>query len=116
MPLRVLDAVGLGDTLTVAKAIDYAREQKADIINLSFVGEGESLTLKNAIRRAHDAGILVIAAAGIEVESSINLDTNPRYPVSHDGPNGENWVIGVASVNSAEKLASFSNFGLKNID
>ncbi len=116
MPLRVLDAVGLGDTLTVAKAIDYAREQKADIINLSFVGEGESLTLKNAIRRAHDAGILVIAAAGNEVESSINLDTNPRYPVSHDGPNGENWVIGVASVNSAEKLASFSNFGLKNID
>ena len=38
MSLRVLDGEGAGDTLTVAKAIDYARLMKVDIINLSFVG------------------------------------------------------------------------------
>ncbi len=116
MCLRVLDATGIGDTLTVARAIDYAREQKADIINLSFVGQGKSLTLEKAIQRAHDSGILIVAAGGNEVSSGINLDKTPEYPVCHDGPNGENWVIGVASVSNNEKLGSFSNFGQKNID
>lgn len=116
MSLRVLDSIGTGDTLTVAQAIDYARKQKVNIINLSFVGNGKSLTLEKAIQRANDAGILIIAAAGNEVEEGINLDDSPRYPISHDGPNNENWVIGVASVNSADSLASFSNFGEKNID
>ncbi len=116
MPLRALNERGVGDTLTVAKAIDYARRQGADIINLSFVGEGKSITLENAIKNAYEAGILVVAAAGNEVSSGIDMDKHPQYPVCDDGPNGENWVIGVASVDKDDRLSSFSNFGKNCID
>ena len=116
MPLRVLNHLGEGDTYTVAQAIDYARKHGADIINLSFVGQGKSQTLENAIKNAYLAGIIIVAAAGNDVENSVNLDLNPRYPVCHDGPDGENWVIGVGSIDNQNRLASFSNFGQKCID
>ncbi|OGG92222.1 hypothetical protein A3H03_03455 [Candidatus Kuenenbacteria bacterium RIFCSPLOWO2_12_FULL_42_13] len=112
MPLRALNGAGVGNTLDVAKAIDYARENGAKIINLSFVGEGESQTLKAAIGRAYQAGILVVAAAGNEVNQGIDMTGKPQYPVCHDGDApGDNWVIGVASVDNADQLASFSNYG-----
>jgi subtilisin family serine protease len=111
MPLRVLASDGTGSTLDVASAIDYARENGASIINLSFVGDGNSKILETAIYRAHQAGILIIAAAGNEVEKGIDLGSEPRYPVCHDGPFGSNWVIGVASVDNYDRLASFSNYG-----
>lgn len=112
MPLRALNGAGVGNTLDVAKAIDYARENGAKIINLSFVGEGESQTLKVAIARAYQAGILVVAAAGNEVNQGLDMANKPQYPVCHDGDSpGDNWVIGVASVDNADQLASFSNYG-----
>lgn len=116
MPLRVLNSEGTGDTFTVARAIDYARLQGADIINLSFIGSGKSLTLEATIERANNAGILVVAAAGNEVNNGINIDNEPEYPIGHDGPNGENWVLGVTSVDKNDRLASFANYGKKYID
>jgi subtilisin family serine protease len=116
MPLRVLDNKGFGTTDQVAEAINYAVKMGAKIINLSFVGSGESHTLANAIRNAYEKNVLVVAAAGNEISQGINLDETPAFPVSHDGPNGENWVIGVASIDKNDKLASFSNYGSKNID
>ncbi|MFH1456770.1 MAG: S8 family serine peptidase [Patescibacteria group bacterium] len=118
MVLRVLDGEGYGTTDKVALAIDYAVDNKADIINLSFIGTGKSLTLERAIKRAYDAGIIVVAAAGNEVASGVDMDIegNLEYPVCHDGPNGENWVLGVASVDNSDILASFSNYGSKCVD
>jgi len=116
MSLRVLDGYGAGDTLTVSNAIDYARLMKADIINLSFVGEGESQTLTTAIKKANETGILIIAAAGNEVKDGINIDITPRYPACQDGPNGENWVIGVSAIDNYNMKASFSDFGSKCVD
>ncbi|MFH1890901.1 MAG: S8 family serine peptidase [Candidatus Kuenenbacteria bacterium] len=111
MALRVLNGAGLGNTFDVARAIDYARKNGANVINLSFVGSGNSQTLEKAIQKANEAGILVIAAAGNEVAKGIDMTNNPEYPVCHDGYNGENWVIGVASIDKNDKLASFSNYG-----
>ncbi len=118
MPLRVLDSAGLGATDKVAEAIDYAVKQGAQIINLSFVGHGRSLTLENAIKRAYEAGVLVVAAAGNEVSNGLDLgiEANLSYPVCHDGPNGENWVLGVSSVDNDNVLTSFSNYGSRCVD
>lgn len=111
MPLRVLNGEGSGNTMDVAMAIDYARENGAEIINLSFVGSGKSQTLEDAIKRAYEAGILVVAAAGNEVENGVDMTKSPKYPVCHDGGFNNNWVIGVASLDNNDKLASFSNYG-----
>ncbi len=111
MALRVLNGVGSGNTLDVARAIDYAIANGANIINLSFVGSGKSITLEQAISRANRAGILVVAAAGNEIDRGIDMTNISQYPVCHDGGYGNNWVIGVASIDKNEHLASFSNYG-----
>ncbi len=116
MPVRVLNSKGTGDTVTVAKGIEYAIKNHADIINLSFVGPLSDPVLDDAIRRAYAAGVLVVAAAGNEAGSQINMDVSPQFPVCDDGRNGENRVIGVAAVDEADRLAAFSNYGSRCID
>jgi len=118
MPLKVLDDKGEGDTNKVIKAIDYAIANGADIINLSFVGFGYSQSLDNAIERAYDAGIIIIAAAGNEQGEGEGyfLDQTPMYPACHDGAAGENRVIGVAATDTLDQKASFSSHGTKCID
>ena len=118
MSLKVLDDKGEGDTLNVIRAIDYAIANKVDIINLSFVGFKYSHSLELAIRRAYNAGIIVVAAAGNEQGggSGMNLDETPMYPVCYDGSNGENMVVGVAATDGLDQKAPFSGFGSKCID
>lgn len=116
MPLRVLDAAGTGTTKAVSEAINYARENGAQIINLSFVGDEPSVTLDLALERAHKAGIMIVAAAGNELTSGVDMDVDPRYPVCQDGPDDENWIIGVTAVDSNDYKASFSNYGSSCVD
>lgn len=119
MPLKILDERGDGDTDLAVKAIDYAIQKKAHIINLSFVGPTPSLDFIQAVRRAYRAGILIVAAAGNAPEGSVgsNLNNFPQYPVCFDDPlKEENWVIGVAALNESGLLAQFSNYGSRCTD
>jgi len=116
MPLRVLNGAGIGNTFAVAQAIDYARENGARIINLSFVGSQASETLKLALERAYNAGIFVVAASGNELKDGIDLDIQPEYPICSKGPFGEDYTFGVAALDSNLKKASFSNYGSTCID
>ncbi len=118
MPLLVLDSRGVGDVRAVIKAIDYAIDNEADIINLSFAGENYNAKFEAAIRRAYKAGILVVAAAGNnnEEEKGRNLDKYPMYPVCTDGYYGENMVLGVAATDALDQKTSFSGYGAKCID
>jgi len=52
MPLKVLADDGTGSIREVIRAIDYAINNGADIINFSFVGFGYSSALEEAITRA----------------------------------------------------------------
>ncbi len=118
MPLKALDDKGEGDTRNIVRAIDYALNNGAEIINLSFVGEGYSQSLESAIKRSYDAGIIVVAAAGNEQAggNAYALDKKPLYPACHDGKNGENMVIGVAATDPIDQKANFSSFGFKYVD
>jgi len=118
MPLKILNDAGEGNTNDVIKAIDYAIINGADIINFSFVGFGYSKSLADAIKRAYDRGVIVVAAAGNEQEDGEGyfLDDTPMYPVCHDGPNGENWVIGVAATDTLDQKAPFSSYGFNCVD
>jgi len=118
MALRALDSVGRGNLYDVSLAVAYARENGADIINMSFVGLDYSQALYDEIKKAYDDGIVIVAAAG-NTDSSIqgiNLDETKSYPVCYDGENGENMVIGVASVDDQDLKAGFSNYGNSCID
>lgn len=114
MPLKILDNMGSGNTLVLSQAIDYAVENGADIINLSLVGDTYGETLKQAIIRAYNKGVIIVAASGNEEDAGINLDIDPRYPVCE--VDGINRVLGVAAVDKDLKLTAFSNYGGKCID
>lgn len=109
MPLRVLGVQDTGASSDIAQAILYAAglsntsgiipNQPADIINMSFGGEALSETVKAAIDRAYNKGLILVAAAG-------NGSTDKLfYPAAFEN------VIGVGAVSDNKKRSSFSNFG-----
>ncbi|HTW96295.1 MAG TPA: S8 family serine peptidase, partial [Candidatus Methylomirabilis sp.] len=116
MPLKVLDDRGEGSTADVIRAIDYAINNKADIINFSFVGLDYSRALFEAIQRAHQAGIIMVAAAGNEQSDGqgFNLDETPMYPACDDGD--DNMVIGAAALDALDQKAAFSSYGARCVD
>ena len=118
MALKALDDQGEGRTSDVVRAIDYAINNGADIINLSFVSFTYSEALQEAIQRAHDAGIIIVAAAGNDQASGegYNIDKTPIYPACYDGDQGQNMVIGVAATDALDQKARFSSYGTHCVD
>lgn len=118
MPLRVLNDRGEGKISDVIRAIDYATNNGADIINLSFVNFTYSQAVQEAIARAYKAGVIVVAAAGNEQNSgqAYNIDKTPIYPACYDGQNGANMVIGVIATDALDQKATFSSYGSKCVD
>ena len=108
MPVRVL-GVGGGTSYDVIQGVRYAAglsndsgtvpTKHADIINLSLGGMGYSSAEQSLFQQLHDAGIMVMAAAGNSASSS------PTYPAGYAG------VIAVSAVDVNKNLASYSNYG-----
>ena len=99
MPLRVLDASGLGGYSAISQAIIFAVDNGADIINLSLAGPRFSQVMADAVDYAVQNGVWVIAAAG-------NSGTDVVYY-----PAGFESVIAVGSVDPSLTRSSFSNYG-----
>ncbi|MBW4622867.1 MAG: S8 family peptidase [Cyanosarcina radialis HA8281-LM2] len=99
MPLKVLSAEGSGTISDIAEAIKFAADNKADVINMSLGGGGESQLMQEAINYANQKGVVVIAAAGNSNENSAS------YPARY--PN----VIGVSAIDATGEKAFYSNFG-----
>lgn len=83
----------------IAEGILKAVDQKVQVINLSLGSSFPSPIIEEAVKKAIDAGIVVVAAAG-------NSATNARhYPAAFDG------VISVGSTNDKNNLSDYSNYG-----
>src|SRR3989339_156044 len=118
MVLRALDSMGTGDPDDVASAVDYAVDNGAKVINLSFDGPINSLRLATSLRRAYDRGVFIVAAAGNAPEdgNAIDLDREPMYPICFDRDSSENYVYGVAATDTGDQRATFSNYGAACVD
>ena len=103
MPLKVMDSKGDGKMQDTAKAIYYALDHGADVINLSLSGNDDNHTyhsLDAAIAEAVSRGVVVTVAAGNE-----NCDASLRYPANKDN------VITVTSVYKNNTLGLLANYG-----
>lgn len=103
LPLKVNDASGRGNMNNVKKAIYYAIEHNADVINLSLSSEDPNrkiTVLDDAIADAVSNGLVVVVAAGNQ-----SGDTAYRYPA-----NKEN-VITITSIDKNDKIADSANTG-----
>jgi len=99
MPLMVLGSDNLASYYDIAEAIIYAVDHGAKVINISFGGPSSSYTVQNAANYAWDHGAVICASA-----ANYNTST-PYYPAACD------HVVAVAATDSADRKASFSNYG-----
>lgn len=106
---KALNSEGTGSNVSVIKAINYAAEQGANIINLSLTGNyhDSASPINKAIKEAVAQGITVIAAAG-------NCGT--QCPSESCGlfrgigvPADSEYAITVGAVNEENKHACFSS-------
>jgi subtilisin family serine protease len=103
MPLRVFDDQGNADAFMIAKAIRFAVQHGANVINMSFGMASDFKVVREAVKFATERGVTVVASAG-------NGDTNaPQFPAAFED------VISVAATDLMDKKASFSNYG-RSID
>lgn len=108
MPLKFLDGMGVGTTSDAVKAIYYAVNNGASVINNSWGGGGYSNSLVDAVAYAYSKRVVFVAAAG---NSSLNNDVTPTYPASYSIPG----IISVAATTDADGLASYSNYGAATV-
>jgi subtilisin family serine protease len=99
MPLRAFDDNGNSDLFTLAKAIRYARQNGAQIVNMSFGTLTDAKVLREAIDYAKAGNVILVASAGN------NNTSAPQYPAAYDG------ALAVAATDLLDRKASFSNYG-----
>lgn len=99
MPLKALNNTGSGTHAWISKAIVWATDHGANIINLSIGGPYPSQTLQDAVNYAWRHGVLIVAAAGNE---NCNV---PVYPAAYDP------VLAVSGTTRDLQRAGFSNWG-----
>jgi subtilisin family serine protease len=99
MPLKAFKADGTADISNIVRAIYYAADHGAKVINMSFELPQMSDALLKAINYATRKGVICVASAGNDSQPAL------VYPAAYGN------VIGVGSVNQQNQLSSFSNYG-----
>ncbi len=109
MPLKIFGDYGeLSSYSDIILAINYAKENGAAIINMSFNGKLYSSSLYLVMASTEKENILFVTAAGNE---SSDNDIIPCYPASFDISNN----ICVASIDQKGALSYFSNYGKETV-
>ncbi len=100
LPIKISHTDGKSTVSDLIRAMDYAISQNVDVINLSLGGAGSSRLENEAMQRAIQAGIPVVAAAGNDA-----LLGNPiNYPASY------NNVLSISAVDRYNNRARFSSY------
>jgi subtilisin family serine protease len=99
MPLRVFTNEGTASSSDIARAIYYAVNHGARVINMSFSLETSSPELLRALNYANEHEVISVAAAGNSGEETLVFPAAFRH------------VIGVGSTSNRDKRSRFSNFG-----
>ena len=99
LPVKVIDADGNGFYDRIVSGIRWAVDNGAMVINMSIGGEDTADILRDAVRYAHDKGVVVCAASG-------NEGTSVLYPAAYDA-----YVLAVAATDYNDTRPTWSNPG-----
>lgn len=110
MVLKYYDpnAKGNDNLKNTIRAIKYAVDNGAHIINYSGGGTEPNDDEFKAIQYAREKGVLVVAAAGNEKSNS---DLAPYYPADYNLDN----IISVTAIDSYARVLNSSNYGTKSV-
>jgi len=99
LPLKAFSADGTAYTSDILRAVYFAVQKKAKVINMSFSRPSTSAELKKALDSATAAGVIAVSSAGNDGVKAL------RWPAAFDN------VVGVASTSDSDVRSSFSNYG-----
>lgn len=101
LSIKAMGDDGTGYMSNIIQAVQYAREQHVDIINMSIITDADEdkAPFKNIVESAISDGITVVAAAG-------NYQSNAKsyYPAGIDG------VISVGAMDDENTKTVYSNY------
>ena len=86
-------------TFNILKGIDWAAAQGARVINMSFAGPNDPM-IRNMLNKAHERGIVLVAAVG-----NAGPRSAPLYPAAYPE------VIGVTATDIDDRLMPQANRG-----
>ena len=105
MPIKAGGSDGTFNSTDIAKGIEYAYKNGADVINMSFGSSAHSALIENALQDAFNSCVLVAAAGNDGIPTAdCPLGGQNMYPASYS------YVIGVMAYDEDNKFASFSNW------
>ncbi|MCL1139207.1 S8 family serine peptidase [Shewanella pneumatophori] len=96
--IKVFNASGWGYSSSLISAVDTCVNNGANVVTMSLGGASSSNSERNALAAHQDNGVLLIAAAGNDGNSTHS------YPASYDS------VMSVAAVDSNKDHAAFSQY------
>jgi hypothetical protein len=106
MVVRALDRSGKSNSIDLARALLYAADNGAEIINCSWGGGPDTQALRDAFAILRERGIPVFSSAG---NDRLDTDKNPDVPKKYSG------VISVAASDQKNQLAGFSSYGQNSV-
>lgn len=99
MPLKAFRDDGSANLLDIVRAVYFAVDNGARVINMSFSMPNASLELTKAVNYATNNGVICVSSAGNGAQEAL------VFPAAFQN------VIGVASTTNLDTRSSFSNFG-----
>jgi len=99
--VKVLDKKGKGWLSDLIDALDWCIDNQIQVINMSFGSLEGNQSFHDAIIRAYQAGITMVASAGNNGEDSGLIEYPAFYPET----------IAVSAVGQDDEFASFSSYG-----
>ena len=116
MPIRYYSETAPGNVnlANTIKALHFAIDNGARIINYSGGGPEYSEEEFQAMKKAQEKGILIVAAAGHDHHNT-DLEENRYYPAAYENKGLKN-IISVASIDNEGRLLPSSNYGVKSVD
>lgn len=98
--VKALDQNGSGDLQGLLKGIDWSIANGMDIVNMSLGTSSDSQILHDAMDKAYEKGVLLVAASGNE-----GIGKPVNYPAAYSS------VVAVSATNQHNQLAAFSTTG-----
>ncbi len=105
MPVKAAMASGYLHDSDIAKAVLYAYEHGAEVINMSFGGTSCSIAVQDALATAYTRCVLV-ASAGNNGKCNEGIGAVPNYPAALT------YVLGVMAVDKNGTETYFTNWDL----
>ncbi|MET3726967.1 subtilisin [Fictibacillus halophilus] len=103
--IKVLDKNGVGLHSQIINGIEWAVQNKLNIINLSLSSEEGSKALRLAVDEAHKKGLHIVAASGNHTDTTFSEDQAVMFPAKYES------VVAVGAIDQYDKHPNFSGSG-----